>query len=629
MHRPQGRPAPGDYHPAGMSEPAATGEPTGEPALRRLLRPPTWPSWPATLVLTLLVMAPGYVAFVRLAGTTWYPTGDMAQAELHVRGLWSHPPLVGAAGRIQSDTGVQGSHPGPSLWFAMYPLYALFGRTSLGLMAGALSVHTVAVLVTLRLARRLGGAGLMLAVAVALSFITRSSGPAFFVDPWNPWLAVLPFAVFVLAVWATLAHSPWWLVVATAAGIHCVHCHVGYLVLVGGIGGLSVAALVVRAVRSRQLRSLAAPVGWAALAAVVMWLPPLIDQLTREPGNLSILYQHFSSPSESFLPRSTAARIVASELSVLGPWLTGPALIERNPLGVAVTLALWGTAVVVAWRRRDQVALWLHATLGVGVVLGTVSVLRIFGSYQEYTIRWFWILTAIVLVGSLWTLWRAVSAGRRAALGPPLALAASGVLVAVTALGVVQFAQRAELTGESDSQLVGALYDDVEAGLDPAARYLLRWHDPVGLGAVPFGLVLQLERDGYRPGVDQEFAAAALPNRVLPEDHADGLLWVVLGRRIDDFRADPAFTELAFADLRSDAERARYGELYDFLVRRFTELGRPELADALDAQYGNAGLLFIVPPLPADIAAAVSEIVDLRLPAAVFLAAPGTPPPPE
>lgn len=610
-----------------MSEPGGTTAPTASAGPWRLLQPARWTSRSATLVLTALVILPGYVAFARVAGTTWYPTGDMAQAELHVRGLWSNPPLVGAAGRIQSDAGVQGSHPGPSLWFAMYPMYALLGRTSLGLMAAVLSVHTVAVLAALRLARRLGGAALMLGLALALALVARSSGPAFFLDPWNPWLAVLPFAVFLLAIWAALALDPKWLVVATIAGIHCVHCHAGYLVLVGGLGTLTVAALVVRAVRSAGVRSLLAPVGWSAGAAAVMWLPPLVDQLTRTPGNLSILFQHFSSPQEPFIARSMAARIVTSELSVLGPWLTGPALIERNAFGVVVTLGLWAAAVRAAWRRRDQRALWLHGALGAAVLLGTVSVLRIFGSYQEYTIRWFWILTAVLLVGSLWTLWRATPAVRRATIGPPMVLAAVGALLVVTAVSVVQFAQRAELTGEADSRLVGALHRDVEASLARSGRYLVRWHDPVGLGAVPFGLVLQLERDGYRPGVDQEFTAAALPHRVLPEDEADGLLWVVLGRRIDDFRGDPAYTEIAGADLRSDAERARYDELSDFLVRRFTEIGRPELAGALDAQYGTAGLLFIMPPLPPDVAAAVSELVSLRLPAAVFVAAPGTPTP--
>ena len=172
--------------------------------------------------------------------------------------------------------------------------------------------------------------------------------------------------------------------------------------------------------------------------------------------------------------------------------------------------------------------------------------------------------------------------------------------------------------------LVGALVGPTASHLQPHGRYLVRWWDPVGLGATPFGLVLELERRGFTTGVDQQYSAAALPERVMKEDSADGVLYVVLGSKIDEVRGTPGVTEVATADLRTDAERARYDELHAFLVRRFTELGRADLAAQLDSQAGSAGLLFIQPPLPRDVADAVSELVSLRLPASVFLVPPGT-----
>ena len=139
--------------------------------------------------------------------------------------------------------------------------------------------------------------------------------------------------------------------------------------------------------------------------------------------------------------------------------------------------------------------------------------------------------------------------------------------------------------------------------------------------------MLELERRGFTTGVDEQYSAAALPQRVMEEGSADGVLYVVLGAKIDEVRATPGVTEVAHADLRTDAERARYAELHAQLVRRFTELGRPDLATQLDSQAGSAGLLFIQPPLPRDVADAVSELVSLRLPASVFLVPPGTPVP--
>lgn len=562
----------------------------------------------AWALLALVVIAPAVVALVAVGTEQWFPTGDMAQAELHVRGIWSHPPLVGAAGRIESDGGVQGSHPGPSLWFAMYPVYLLFGRSSLGLLASVVSVHLVAAWLTLVLASRRGGKLLAAGVATGLTIVVASGGVHFAVAPWNPWLAVIPFAGFALACWLAVVDRSWFLALAVVLGSHCVQCHVGYAVIVVGLGAVTTAAVIWRG--TDRIRALVLAVG----AGVAMWALPLVDQFLRTPGNLSILVQHFVGPREEYLPLGTSLRVIGSELSVVGPWSTGPMLLERNLWGALVTMGVWVLAISVAVRRRDRDALVLHAVLGVAVVLGSLSVVRIFGGFQEYTIRWFWVLTAMILATTVWTLAR--ERGRQAI----------AVLMVVTGLvavvGSVRNVRDAELPGQDDSRLVAALADDVSTALDdPDDRYLVRWWDPVGLGATGFGLVLEMERRGHDMAVDPVSAAAALPHRVATEDAVDAVVYVVLGPQIDVVRA-AGYTEVAYADLRTQAERERFDELDAELTARLTEIGRADLAERLDAPSGSAALLFINPPLPPDIAAMVSEYVSLRLDAAVFVLPP-------
>lgn len=577
------------------------------------------------LLATLIVLVPPVVALVKLVSSkTWYPTGDMAQAELHLRGFWSHPPLVGAAGRIESDAGVQGSHPGPSLWIALYPVYALFGRSSAALMTSAVVVHAVFIGAALWLARRFGGLSLMLPLTLGYAAVVRASGPAFFTEPWNPWFAVFPFVIFLLAIWASVDRSPRWFVLAVLAGSHCVQSHVGYLVIVAGLSATTVLVLARRALLARQIGPLVVPGALSIGALALIWLPPIVDQLTRSPGNFSILWQHFGSPREPFLGHRVVLEIFASELSSVGPWLTGPALIERNALLAIPTVLAWGAAVVAGVRSHRRAILRLHAVLAVAVALGGASLLRIFGSYQEYTIRWFWVLTVAILAACAWTFWQVSAQARRDRLRMPLLIGVTVALVGATVMGAVQFGQRAHFTGAQDSAMVGALTPEVEAAIGRRERYLLRWHDPVGLGATPFGLLLELERQGFSVGVDQSFAAAALPHRVLAESSANGLLWVVLGARIEQFRGAAGFSEIASVDLRTAVQRGRYADLSEFLMQRFAEIGQRSLFDRIDAQYGAAGLLFIQPPLPDDIAQAVSELVALRVPAAVFLAPPGT-----
>ncbi|MCB1039658.1 MAG: hypothetical protein KDA94_09045, partial [Acidimicrobiales bacterium] len=64
-----------------------------------------------TAALLALVGLPLLVLVAVLAQRTWYPTGDLAQAEMRMRSIPRNPPLVGAAGRIVDAEGRQGNHP--------------------------------------------------------------------------------------------------------------------------------------------------------------------------------------------------------------------------------------------------------------------------------------------------------------------------------------------------------------------------------------------------------------------------------------------------------------------------------------------------------------------------------------
>lgn len=587
--------------------------------MRRLQQPAT-----IIAVAILAIAVPIVVALVVLAQHPLFPTGDMAQAELHVRGIWAHPPLVGAAGRIESDTGVQGSHPGPSLWFAMYPVYALFGSTAHALLAGAASVSIAAAALALWLARRRGGWTLVIVVLALLAILVRASGPQVFTEPWNPWLAFVPFVAFLLTIWSLVAGDRRLWPLAIVLGSHCIQSHTGYIVVVIGLlGGTLVSVLLRDRTDRERLVSDVRWLGGAVLAGLAMWTLPIIDQLTRDPGNAEILVQSFATPNAPYLPRHVAADAFLDQMSINGPWLTGPRLPHVSPLGVIVFAILWSAAVVISVRRRDNTMVTLHAVLAGAAALGAVSIVRIFGSYFEYTVRWMWIVAGSIVIASIASLVRA---------GSPRLLRAAPVLALVltVAFGVTataQFADRAQIAGRGDGRLVGGLVDDVENGISSSDRYLLRWWDPAGLGGPAFGLQLELERRGLTIGVDEQFSAAALPHRVLAERDADGVLYLVVGAKIDEVSATPAVSKIAAFDPRTPAERERSDELRAEIEAQLVDIGRPELIDAIDAQYGQARLVFAEPPLPDELAKLVGEFVDLRLPGAVFLAPPGTPVP--
>jgi hypothetical protein len=573
------------------------------------------------------VFIPVVVALVVLARPTWHPTGDMAQAELHVRGFWSHPPLVGAAGRIQNVHGVQGSHPGPALWLAMWPLYAALGSGSFALMVSVATVHLATLALALGLAWRRGGPVFAVVLAAGLAFVVRAGGPGVFTEPWNPWMGLLPFLVFVLCAWCLLERDLWAAPLAVAAGSYSLQAHAGYLLVVGGMLTV-VAVVVVRDAWAADRRRLLVWCGWAAVVAVVAWLPPLVDQLRRSPGNVSILIDNFRHPDGPYLGVGDVAEIVAVQFNLLGPWVFGPGRDSFDvvtAVGFVGLLALWGCAVWVARSRRATGDVRLHALLGVSWLLAVASIARIFGPYFEYTVRWLWLLTVLVITASVWTLWRARRDSDMAPTRPILVVAVS-IAVVVAIVAGVQFATRAEPTGASDSRIVGGLVPEVLDDLDRSEQYLLRWWDPAVLGATGFGMVLELERRGFTVGVDRQFAAAALPHRVQPEASASAVLYLVLGEvSIERARQTPGLVELGGFEPRGAADRARSDALRGEIERQLTAAGQADRIALLDAYYGQAQLLFNEPAPPPGVLELLAEYIDLRQPAVMFRAQPGTP----
>jgi len=590
------------------------------------------------------VATPIVVAVVMMiVGIRWFPAGDMAQAELHMRGFFERPPLVGAAGRIVSDSGFQGSHPGPSLWFAMLPVYLIGGRSSDALMAAAASVHLFSTAALILLARRRGGWTFAGLCSLAILAVVRSSGTDFMIEPWNPWLALLPFAVFVLLVIELLVPSrsteqsesvrddrldSVWLALAVAVGSHCVQSHAGYVLLVVPAIGVVLTTVMIRRLRHRvstgvtsQLRRVT-PLLVGIGTAFLMWSPALLDQLRRRPGNLSILWQHFGSPDEPTLGLQKSVEIVTTQVNVFGPWLFGPGAVRSafvQWFGFIVFVCILGAALSVAKRARtipnSRIVLWIMIGF---LLLGSISILRIFGPYYEYTVRWFWLLTSITLAFSLFTILSAMKPVIRTRI--PLFVTASNLvgitLLLLSAITVIQAVDRVKLPGRTDSRILAGLVDDVSRGIDRNKTYQIRFYDPYTLNATGFGLLLELERRGFDVKVAPEFAAAALPHRTAPMEQTDEVLWVVVGPALQEAISDPALKLLATFNPRSPQQQARAEVLLREVAKGLRDAGRDDLVSSLDSP--GASILFTQPPLPEDTADLIRELIGMGQPTGVF-----------
>jgi hypothetical protein len=367
-------------------------------------------------------------------------------------------------------------------------------------------------------------------------------------------------------------------------------------------------------------------------ALLVVWSPVVIDQLRRKPGNVSILLEHFVSPSEPAMGVTQAAKIIATQFNLFGLWLSGPGTDApaegwARYIGCLLMVSLWFWAT---WkvRKADQSAMFRWQMMMAGfVLLGSFSILRIFGPYYEYTVRWFWILSVVTATTSVFFLVRMYRLPEKVRISrvslQAFGAGASLFLVGVVTVSAVQTADRVKLPGKTESRILADLIPEVVQNLDQDARYLLKMYDPYTLDATGFGSVLELERQGFDVGVEFFRAAAALPHRVRDENDVDTILWVVVGPAIKRADADPALTKLGEANPRSEDEEVLAQSLLIDVAAMLTAAGRDDLVAALEVP--GASLIFAEPPLPDEIATVVRTFISLGQPVAMYSVAPGVP----
>ena len=595
--------------------------------------------WPVVALLVGLLALPLGVALAALRSPRWYPLLDLAQTEMRVRDVsGGHPPLIGLPGRIGTLTD-QGSHPGPLSFWALWPFYEVFGATAWALQVASASLHLIAAGATLWIARRRGGTWLAVGVAAALVFLVRAYGPSLITEAWNPYLPVLAWVLFLVAVWSVWSDDLVVLPVAVVAGSFCAQTHISYVGLVGGLAALTVLVVVRAGVRAwgdpDSRRRFLRWTGLSVVAAAVVWFPPVYEQLTVRNGNLTKIWDHFSDPPEEAIGLGRGARLLMIRLNPLGLFDRDLFATRDGRLAVAMGVALlvaWAGSALVAWRLRHRALLLLDAVVAAGLALGLVSAARIFGFLWYYLSLWAWGLAVLMLVAIGWTVARALDA-RPGGAGPGLRRVGAVGLLGVLAVGLVSLTVDAtDATAATNSNLrlvrmmdrlapatIEAIEDGTVPGGGPEGRYLVTWSDPIGVGAQGYGLLLELEREGLHVGAQAAHRAGTRSHRILSREDATAEVHLAVGDDIEVWRATEGAREVVYVDPRTPAERRTYQELRRRAIDLLRADGHDDLVPGVDANVIALATDLRVPLAPRRV---LARMVALGLPAAIFVAPP-------
>lgn len=577
-----------------------------------------------------LLVAPLAVAAVALRTPRWYPVLDLAMTELRLRDVFTaHTPLIGLPGRIGSFP-EQGSHPGPMSFYALWPAWKVLGSSAWGMQVGTLVLNAVAASTAVVIANRRGGLRLAIAVTAVLALLMAGYGIATLAEPWNPYLPLLWWIVTLLAVWSVLCADVAMLPVAVMAASMAAQTHVPYLGLCVGMGAIAVVAVVLQWRRGEGRRPIRR---WGAVAAalvVVLWSPLVVDQLTKEPGNLSMLWDHFTSPPASegssvgfgkgielALRHVDATALIRGDGDSLGSLArsSGDAGGSMVP-GVAV-LAVWTVAAAWAWRRRHVGLTRLNVVVGAALLLGVFSISRIFGKVWYYLMLWAWGTAALLALSVAWTVALVLPRRFVERTGPAL-----GGVVAVIAAAVLSVqAADADPPAPQLSEVLAHVVPDVAAAVDHDDRYLVTWDDSFYIGSQGYGLVSDLERLGFDVGVLDPWRVPVTHHRVYGADEVDAEIHLAVGGFVARWRAVPEARELSWYDPRTPGERDEYDALRQQVI---TELRRVRLDGDVALVDANLFGLSLDGRLPNETREHVERMLELGSPAAVFLVEPGT-----
>jgi hypothetical protein len=467
----------------------------------------------------------------------------------------------------------------------------------------------------------------------------------------------------LVALWAVLCDDLPMLPVAVFAASFCMQTHISYLGLVGGFAGLCAVGLGVRAYRLRDDQAaFRRVVRWAAISlglGLVLWLPTIIDQITGDPGNASIVFDHFRDPEDEPIGAGRGGELFGVHLN-LWRLLSGQHAISGSVVPGVLLVLVWLVAAVVTWRlpvpgepvaRAERVAraepaatdagravladarrrplLRLHAVVAVALVLGLISATRILGFVWFYLTLWAWTITMLAVVAIVWT--AVVMIAERGPRRPVATRAGMGALAVVLVGWTAMFsldAVDAEPTQAGYSAMVGEFAGAVSTAIDEAevegggadGRYLLTWTDGVNLGSTGFGLLAELERRDYDVGVIEAYRPGARSHRVMAAGDATAEVHLSVGPDIPTWEQKPGAERVAYVDLRTDEQVAEYerarGEAIELLERQ----GHGDLVTMVDtAPFQLYFQLYFEGSVSPETLDAVQVLNDLGQPAAVFI----------
>jgi hypothetical protein len=369
------------------------------------------------VVVTSLALVVGLLKLVTTFGRPYFHYGDQAVLASRVADAMRFHVELGPYSRFGW------SHPGPALFYLLAPIYSVSGSNPRSLFFGSLLINGICIVGAVWVVRRFAGEWSARWTAAVVGVALLALGPDAIETFWNPDLEAAAILLVLVLTAAAIAGSGPSVVGVAVVGSYVVQTDVGTTPLIGAMAVVSVIGYLIQVLMRRgRGGKVDRPPGRLAAATLavigvvvagVAWIPPLVQQFRGRPGNLSALYDFFTSPASEAKYGSThtlsAAWAVVANSTTTVPWgnVSSTATMTTASAGRQWTVVVWaGLAVVgmvwAGWRRR-WFGFGLSLTVLAGLAVSVFSAERIVGPIGNYLGFWMELLPvpAVVAIGVL------------------------------------------------------------------------------------------------------------------------------------------------------------------------------------------------------------------------------------
>jgi hypothetical protein len=549
------------------------------PADEAVAAPPSRTERRLFVAAVVVAIVPVVVAAIRAVAGHWLPISDNGVTVVRTLDVFSsHFPFLGYGSSVSNVLPRIVNHPGPLQFILLSPFAAVLGPSA-GLAIGTATMNAATIVIVGWAARRRAGtAGGLVAVLVG-GLLAWSMGSALLVDPWGPHALILPLYACCVLAWGVADGDLGLLPVAVACASFAAQTHLSVVYLGPGLLFVAMVWGWIRVGRTAW-RWIGISVG----VAVVLWLPPLIEQFTTPVGNMTRLLDEARNPPGGLVGPRNAIRVSAAVLGSPPFWFRDSMRTTLRPPGgslkstaasvdqlhvagfgtalveLAVVGALLAVVALLAWRRRDRSVVTLAVVAVVAMAFGwytTAQITTKVVGVSSHTFRILWSVGAFVtfalVLGSVRCL-----RGRASRFVVPVA--AAGILVvSVANLPAAASSGGAEVDGWA--MPVVRSIDRQLGALRPDAPILADWP---GIGfADPYSFSFDAEmrrRDIPFVVSDRYLVRQFGPNRKYDGHNARSRVFYKLGQaaRVDRIGA---FHRVAFHDGLAAKDRAVYERL--------------------------------------------------------------------